>query len=440
MIDSAGRSRRTDIITQNGGYKGGYVYLASAEGRAGILPNLNGTLLDPVNTFADAFAIMGLSKIRNLYVLPQSSATNIVLPSSFAGFNVNGRDFTVNINGKHVEHTHFLAGHISGAFTGIPHFEHCEATDLTGGGCYMFDVAIDGVFTNNANNAIWLLNGAYTKTPGEEAVTFDFGVGKTGIALMLRHHSGGMHLHNMKDEDVMTAEGDGQIIIDANCTGGSISRRGHWQVTDYSGGAVKIINDDTTQASLDGAPLVGAFNTVVQLYETGGTTPIADADVSVWNSDLSLLLGLKKTDANGQLSIGRDAGTYKLVPQKGGWTFSPPLTLTVVANATHPYYGDTVLIPQPGAAEECVLYVDIIDIENEYSEGVVFTVTLKTAPKAVGGKLIDPTSREYKTDTNGHKEITLVKGCKYTVDSKALPQGIDIDTTDQTSINMALQI
>ena len=186
--------------------------------------------------------------------------------------------------------------------------------------------------------------------------------------------------------------------------------------------------------------LVGAFNTIIQLYETGGTIPIADTDVSVYNSDLSLFMGKDKTDANGQISIGRDAGTYKLIPQKAGWTFGPPLTLTVVDNATHTYYGDTVLIPQPGDAEECILYVDLISIENEYSEGVVFTVTLKTAPKAVGGRLIDPTGREYKTDANGHKEITLVRGCKYRVDSKALPQGIDIDTTNEASINIALEI
>lgn len=245
MIDIAGRTRRTDIITQNGGYKGGYVYIASVWGRTGTVPNLNGTLLDPVNTFSDAYAIMGLSKIRNLYVLPQSSETNITLTTSFAGFNMSGRDFVVELNGQNVEHTHFLAGHIHGTFVGTPHFEHCEAEDLIGGGSYLFDVAISGVFTNNANDAVWLYNDCYTKTPGQEAVTFDFGVGKTGVALMLRHHSGGMHLHNMAAGHVMTAEGFGQLVIDSNCTGGAISVRGAWQVTDNSGGAVTITYDDS---------------------------------------------------------------------------------------------------------------------------------------------------------------------------------------------------
>ncbi|MCK5614372.1 hypothetical protein KAR91_71560 [Candidatus Pacearchaeota archaeon] len=251
MIDTAGRTRRTDIITQNGGYKGGYVYIASVEGRAGILPNLNGTLLDPVNSFSNAYTIMNLSKIRNLYVLPQSPATQITLTASFAGFNINGRDFNVFINGQNVDHTHFLSGHIMGIFVGIPHFEHCEAMDLEGAGCYMFDTALDGYFTNNANDAVWLLNGCYTKTPGQDAVTFDFGVAKTNVALMLRHHSGGMHLHNMAAGHAMTAEGFGQIVIDSNCTGGSISVRGAWQVTDNSGGAVTITYDDSTDLIID---------------------------------------------------------------------------------------------------------------------------------------------------------------------------------------------
>lgn len=265
MIDSAGRSRRIDIITQNGGYKGGHVYIASIWGRAGVLPNYNGTLMDPVDTFADAFAIMELVKIRSMYVLPQNGVTNIILPASFSGFNVDGRNFAVALNGQYVDHTHFLAGHISGAFTGGPHFEHCETTSLTGPGCYMFDTAIDGVFTNTANDAIWLLNGAYTKTPGQEAVTFDFGVGKTNVALMLRHHSGGMHLHNMAAGHAMTAEGDGQLVVDANCTGGSISIRGSWMVTDNSGGAVTIIYDDSIQMlnNMDtSAELAGRFTEI----------------------------------------------------------------------------------------------------------------------------------------------------------------------------------
>ena len=312
MIDRAGRNRRTDIITQNGGYKGGYVYVASVWGRAGVLPNLNGTLLDPVNTFNDAYTIMYLSKIRNMYILPQSSATNIVLSSSFAGFNMNGRDFSVDINGKNVEHTHFLAGHISGVFDGIPHFEHCECTNLTGGGCYMFDVAIDGVFTNNALNTTWLLNGCYTKTPGSEAVTFDFGIGKDNVALMLRHHSGGMHLHNMASTHTMTAEGFGQLIIDANCSGGSISVRGAWQVTDNSGGAVTITYDDSTNLI---ANIPSAIDASTVLAKEATLQDVHDEAFGKWILDpVAKTLTLYKADGIEVLKVFSLGDTQIAVP------------------------------------------------------------------------------------------------------------------------------
>ena len=189
---------------------------------------------------------------------------------------------------------------------------------------------------------------------------------------------------------------------------------------------------------INATTLTGSRVTTIQLYETAGTTPIADTDVSVYNDDLSLYMGRRKTDANGQLVLGRDDGTYKLVPQKAGWTFVTPLTLTVTENATHIFYGDTVLIPQPGNPDACLLIIDLIDIGVEVSADVAFTVELKNPPKAVSGNIIDPSCKEFKTDVNGHLEITLVKGCKYDVKSKVLKQAaITIDTTGQTSINLA---
>ena len=185
--------------------------------------------------------------------------------------------------------------------------------------------------------------------------------------------------------------------------------------------------------------LTGSRAVTIQLYETGGTTPIADADISVHNEDLSLFMGRVSTDANGQRAIGRDDGTYALIFQKAGWTFTPtPSIMIVDGNATHIYYGDTVLIPQPGNPDACLLIIDLIDIGVEVSEGVAFTVELKNPPKAVSSNIIDPSCKEFKTDVNGHLEITLVKGCKYDVKSKVLKQAaIVIDTTGQTSINLA---
>jgi hypothetical protein len=185
--------------------------------------------------------------------------------------------------------------------------------------------------------------------------------------------------------------------------------------------------------------LTGSRAVTIQLYETGGTTPIADADISVHNEGLSLYMGRVGTDANGQRAIGRDDGTYALIFQKAGWTFTPtPAIMVVDGNATHTYYGDTVLIPQPGNPDACLLIIDLIDIGVEVSADVAFTVELKNPPKAVSGNIIDPSGKEFKTDIDGHLEITLVKGCKYDVKSKVLKQAaIVIDTTDQTSINLA---
>ena len=47
--------------------------------------------------------------------------------------------------------------------------------------------------------------------------------------------------------DNMSLEGNGQLRINANCTGGTIALRGNFKVTDNSGGAVTIVRDDNSQ-------------------------------------------------------------------------------------------------------------------------------------------------------------------------------------------------
>jgi len=145
---------------------------------------------------------------------------------------------------------------------------------------------------------------------------------------------------------------------------------------------------DTNEAAIAALTLTGTRTITIQLYETATTTPIADVAVSVFNSDQTLFLGRLTTDANGQIVIGRDDGTYKLVFTKAGVTFTTPETMVVTVDATKTYYGDTFIIAAPADADVCRVY-DYLFLADGVTKPSTITATaiIQSLPYDVDGKL-----------------------------------------------------
>jgi hypothetical protein len=112
----------------------------------------------------------------------------------------------------------------------------------------------------------------------------------------------------------------------------------------------------TIEAAINALTLTGARTITIQLYETATTTPIAGVSISVYNSDQTLFLGRLTTNSNGQIVIGRDDETFKLVFTKAGATFTTPETMVVTEDATKTYYGDSAVISAPSDSDVCRVY------------------------------------------------------------------------------------
>jgi hypothetical protein len=70
----------------------------------------------------------------------------------------------------------------------------------------------------------------------------------------MRQYSGGIEVKQMGDTgtDNMSLEGNGQLVINANCSGGTIAIRGNFTITDNASGAVGTSDDaryDITQVN-----------------------------------------------------------------------------------------------------------------------------------------------------------------------------------------------
>ncbi len=246
---SAGKRLRDS--QENLGYEGGAVWIDSNNGTAGTDPFENGTAGFPVDTITDAQTIAAGITLTRFEFAPESIFT---LLADFQNSTLRGDHWTLHGGGFDISGTNVSGADVDGVFiaaTGEWNFRDChvEITNVT--------IPPDGHFHNCdfKGNITLGAAGDYafyscrSNIAGGGSPNIDFGIlGATTVSF--REYSGGMEFENMAAGDVVTFEGNGQIIINANCTGGEIHVRGNIKVTDNSGGAVTL-DDDAKFSQLD---------------------------------------------------------------------------------------------------------------------------------------------------------------------------------------------
>lgn len=247
IVNSAGRRLRA--LQDLGVYEGGMVWIDTVNGTAGTTDFENGTVNNPVDTIADAETIRASVGLPGFHVYPASSITFAATQQDreFVGHN-----YTLALGGQDIGNTFIIGATVSGTFVDTTAvLEDCIVNAVTGAGitmrrCFFNDVAITA---NAAGN--WYLNECRSRVAGTGSPNFDFGtVGN--VNLNLRAYSGGIELERMATGDVASIEGNGNIVINANCTGGTLVIRGNFDLTDNAGGAVTITQTARPAARFDG--------------------------------------------------------------------------------------------------------------------------------------------------------------------------------------------
>jgi hypothetical protein len=185
---------------------------------------------------------------------------------------------------------------------------------------------------------------------------------------------------------------------------------------DQSTDSLEAIRDNWTATAL----LNGTKSITLQLYETDTVVPIADANVTVMNSDETLLLTRVETDTNGQAVIDPDPGTYKLRIQKAGWTFTVPETLVVTGDDTATLYGTPLVVSAPDDPDVCRVYDYLALADDEtYPATVDASATITKLPHDWSGKLHSGDEVEPVYDSNtGLIYWDLVQGAQVKFDIK----------------------
>jgi hypothetical protein len=210
-------------------YDGG-VTIDTISGIAGTAIGVNGTPTNPVLGLDDALIIASELGVKRLYMRPDSVVT-LTHEGNFDYWRFIGKGL-VSLNDASINDARFEGCEsISGVGTGDDaDFDQCNIGDVQLGSCVMYECSLTGTITTVAAG-VYTLVGSVSGIPGTATPNFVF-AGTGDVAVGFRNYSGGIHIQAMTTGDRMSLEGQGQLKIHTDCSGGTIACRGAFTITD----------------------------------------------------------------------------------------------------------------------------------------------------------------------------------------------------------------
>ena len=211
----------------------GFVWLDDAASNINTVLGTDGVPENPVSTLAAAITIATTLNIKCLMLINNSSIT---LSQSFANWLImgTGANNTITLNGQSVDFAEIHHCVITGTQGGTESVDlhDCYLDTILALSCDAIHCHLTGDFTIKASNDVLFSNCA-SAVAGNATPIMTYTAGATDVSF--RHYSGGLEIKAMTSDHTMSYESDGQIIINANCTGGALSIRGNMTKTDNSG-------------------------------------------------------------------------------------------------------------------------------------------------------------------------------------------------------------
>jgi hypothetical protein len=282
ITDSSGKRIRD--LQEFGSYEGGAIFIDTVNGAAGTTDYESGTILNPVDTITDANTLATSLTLSRFEIAPASS---IAFAASQVSQVFKGIGWTLALGGQDISDSEIIGVQsVTGTATtptGEAHFVDCEFISGTLGQSHFKFCGLGGTLTLSAA-ANYTMSDCYSQIPGSPTPIIDFGgaVGNTGLSM--RRYSGGIEVQNYgaTGTDTMSLEGNGQLVIAASCTGGTIYVRGNFKVTDNASGAVAIIYDDNS-TTLDKMVFTKANELDVNTKSINDAEVIGDGNATPWD-------------------------------------------------------------------------------------------------------------------------------------------------------------
>lgn len=224
-------------------YEDAAIWIDTINGTSGTTDFENGTPNLPVDNIADANTLAASLNLSRFHII---NGSLITLAATQTNQVFTGQAWTLALGGQNVSGTEFEGANVSGSCTGAaqPHFVHCNLDNVTIPPAYVGRCSLRGTITLQ-NSGDYFIHDCFSAVAGTGTPVINFGVAITNTNMNMRSYSGGIEVENVgvSGTDNMSLEGWGQLIVNANCTGGTIAIRGSFDKTDNSGGAVTFSED-----------------------------------------------------------------------------------------------------------------------------------------------------------------------------------------------------
>lgn len=242
VVGSFSIENRIQNLQKYAGPRGPGVYLDDAAGNTSTEKGVDGTADNPVSTIAAATTVAGLLGTTRIYLVNDSVITLAQTYDGWEFVGIGGLGANmITLGSQDVDFTSFFNLIITGAQGGTGPMTVIEGAlvSLTGCEAYVYRSAITGPITLRASADSYFDN-CYSAVPGNATPELTFAASAN---LSWRHYSGGLQINSMAATNTMSYEADGQIVIDATCSGGALTCRGNMTLTDNAGGAVTVTDD-----------------------------------------------------------------------------------------------------------------------------------------------------------------------------------------------------
>jgi hypothetical protein len=254
-------------IGQTIGYALGAIWVDTVNGVAGTEPFVNGVADNPVLTWADALTLAAAVGLKKFDI---ATGSTITLSANSDNDDIIGVEYNLDLNGQSIAGAYIEGAIVTGTGVGAnAHFEMCSIGTASLAGCRMGFCRLNTTLTLSAASDYYL-HDCWSGVAGSGTPVIDFGAAVGNTNLNLRRYSGGVQINN-KDAtgtDLMSLEGNGQLIV-ASTSGGAISVRGNFKVTN-TGGATITYDDNAAAGLVEQGFLSPATQYTDNIFPTSG--------------------------------------------------------------------------------------------------------------------------------------------------------------------------
>lgn len=311
------------IANQSVGYANGAIWVDTNASNTNTTDFVDGTADNPVSTWAAAEALATSLGITRFELAPGSSIT---LDANSDNFQINAPGSTVALGGQSVSGTVIkgatISGNDDGSNSNPTSYFDCLMGSNTLGLHKLKQCGLSGTITlAEAGTYDWTF--CYPEVAGTGTPAVDVGTAVANTNLNIRSYSGGIELQQMGDTgtDNVSLEGNGQLVINANCSGGTVVVRGNFRITDNSGSVNLVTTIPTVDQVHSGTAQTGTANTVTLAASASSTDGQYDP------GSITIIAG---TGAGQARNIIDYNGTTKVATIDKDWRTNPDSTSSYV--------------------------------------------------------------------------------------------------------------